>query len=217
MQKKAQESQSVAETKPAAGVAANLTTPPSTATELVGMGGATPSEFAPGDTTGREVYGVAERVRQARAAAGEGPEVPPGQGINTPDSIERGRELLTQGADPEKMMSDFEETKKLSSDDMAVARAHGEKLFQDARDIERKFGTDSTEYAAARKISDAWDVRSKAMQTEWGKTGMAQQGATDIDTGSYTGLSRAFKQDTGQDFTPAQEREAKTKASDVYQ
>ena len=201
---KAQESQSVAETKPAAGVAANLTTPPSTAPELVGMGGATPSEFAPGDTAGRETYGIRQSTREARAAAGEGPEVLPGEGISWKESVERGRELLKQGVDPEKSMAYFESNKRLSSDDMALARAQGEKLFQNARQVERKFGTDSPEYAAARKTADAWDVRSKAMQTESHRVFMAQQGATDIDTGSFTGLSREYQKNTGKEFTPQQ-------------
>jgi hypothetical protein len=69
--------------------------------ELVGMGGAVPSEFNPEGNAARDVYGIAHEVREARARAGQVEEVPRGEGINTPDSIARGRELLKSGADPE--------------------------------------------------------------------------------------------------------------------
>ena len=42
------------------------------------------------------------------------------------------------------------------------------------------------------------------MQTEWHKTGQAQQGETDLDTSSFTGLQRDHKDRTGKDFTPPQ-------------
>jgi hypothetical protein len=156
-----------------------------------------------------DIYGVAERVRAERAAAGQVAPVPRGEGIAAPDSVEHGQELIASGADPQKIMSDFEKTKRLSADDMAVARAHGEKLFQTARKIESQFGTDSPEWRAAFDAGSKWDARSKVMQTEWHKTGQAQQGETDLDTGSFTGLQRAFKESTGKEFTPGQAIKAK--------
>lgn len=177
--------------------------------EIVGMGGAVPSEFGKGDTQGREVYGVAQRVREARAAAGEGPEIEPGKGIGAEESVDRGRELIGNGSDPEKALTDFEATKRLSSDDMALARAKGEELAQTARTVERKYGTESPEFKAAQQALFDWDTRTKPMQTEWHKTGQAQQGETDIDTGSFTGLHREFKKKTGKEFTPKQAKGAK--------
>lgn len=171
---------------------------------MVGMGGATPEEFAPGGAAGMDIYGIAERVRQRRAAAGQTLPVEPGQGISPADSVERGRTLLNKGADPERSLSNFERTKKLSADDMALVRAQGEALFQSARQIESKFGTESEEYVRAFKKASDWDKRSKAMQTEWHKMGQAQQGETDIDTGSFTGLQRAY----GDEFTPKQAKQA---------
>jgi hypothetical protein len=160
-----------------------------------------------------DVYGVAERVREERAKAGQVAPVEPGEGISAPDSVDRGRQLLTSGTDPEQVMADFEKTKALSSDAMAVARAQGEKLAQNARQIEQQYGTDSPEYRAAFKALSDWDVRSKTMQTEWHKTGQAQQGETDLDTGSFTGLQRSYKEDTGKEFTEPQKRAAKKVAA----
>ena len=182
------------------------------ASEPVGMGGATPSEFPPSGNP--DTFGIAARVREQRAQAGRTEPLPPGEGISAPDSVNRGRELLAKNPEAaESSMADFEKTGKLSSDDMALARAKGEQLEQESRKTEENFGTDSDEWRAAFKKMSDWDARSKKMQTEWHKTGMAQQGETDIDTGSFTGLAREFKSQTGKDFTPDQARTAKQKAS----
>jgi len=163
--------------------------------------------------SGDEGYGIAARVRDARAASGEGPAIAPGEGIAAPDSVERGRTLLNQGADPESVLADFEKTKRFSSDDIAVVRAQGEKLAKAAHDAENEHGTDSEQYKTAFDALSKWDERSKALQTEWHKSGQAQQGETDIDTGSFTGLQRAFVADSGRDFTPKEAVAAKDIAS----
>lgn len=51
------------------------------------------------------------------------------------------------------------------------------------------------------------------MQTEWHKAGMAQQGETDIDTGTFFGLHRAYHDQTGKEFTPKQAFQAKRRAN----
>jgi hypothetical protein len=92
---------------------------------------------------------------------------------------------------------------------MAAVRARGEQLAKISREAEDKFGTDSAEFKAAFKAISDFDARSKAMQTEWSKIGMAQQGETELDTGSVTGLQRAHKDATGKDFTPKEAETAK--------
>jgi len=183
--------------------------------EFVGMGGATPAEFESGAGAGREIYGIAHEVREARAKAGVVEPVERGEGITRDEAVERGRQLLNSGADPEAAMKDFETNRKISADGIALARAQGEKLAREARIAERQFGTESKEYEAAYKRSSDWEARSKAMQTEWNRAGMAQQGATDIDTGSFTGLRREFQDQTGKDFNPKQKKEAKEIADKV--
>lgn len=181
-------------------------------------GGAAEAGEIPDTGAGGEKYGVAERVREERAKAGQVEPIPPGEGVSPLESVNRGRALLQ--ADPtsaERLMQQFESTKALSPDAMAVARAHGEALAAKARTIEERFGTDSDEYRAARDALTAWDRRSKAMQTSWHESGQAQQGETDLDTGSFTGLQRAFTQQTGKEFTPSQEKVAKGKADKVKQ
>lgn len=182
------------------------------------MTGAAHISEIPETGVGGEKYGVAERVRQERAKAGQVEPVAPGEGVNTLETIEFGREVIRN--DPtaaERLMSQFETdpARRLSAESMAVARAHGEMLAESARRIEETSGTDSPEYRAARDELSAWDKRSKAMQTEWHKAGMAQQGETDIDTGSFTGLQRAYTQDTGKTFNETQATNAKRIAKGV--
>lgn len=176
---------------------------------IVGLGGATPSELVPG--TGQDIYSIAQAGREARASAGQVAPVKPGEGTTLPDSIEHGRELLGQDATAaDKAIARFEADpeKAVSANGIAVTRAKGEELSLAARRIEEKFGTDSPEYRLAWKSLSDWDARTKPMQTEWQKMGVAQQGATDIDTGSITGLQRAYKENTGQDFNPPQMKKA---------
>jgi hypothetical protein len=181
--------------------------------ELVGLGAAKTGEVSAG--AGADIYGIAQRVREERARAGQVAEVPTGEGISAPDSVERGRQLLQAGGDAEKAVANFEKTNRLSADDMALARAKGEELAQAARSIEEKFGTTTPEYLMAQKALSDWDARTKPMQTEWHKMGRAQQGETDIDTGTFTGLARAYRDSTGKEFTPQQAAEARKIASNV--
>jgi hypothetical protein len=153
---------------------------------------------------GADIYGVAERVRAERARAGQVSPVPTGKGVNPKEAVEWGRELLRNGVDPEKALAEFERTKSLSFDISAVTRAHGEELAKSAGTIEEKFGTDSTAYKVAQKALNDWDARTKPIATEASKIFVSLQGETDLDTGSFTGLQRAYKQATGKDFTPSQ-------------
>jgi hypothetical protein len=182
----------------------------------IGMGGALADEIPEGGNP--DVYGVAQRVREERAKAGQVSPIELGEGINTPDSIERGREILNQDSQAaEKMLSTFEAdpNKSISHNLIAVTRAQGERLSLIARNAEERFGTNSEEFKTAWKALSDWDTRTKAIQTEWSKSGMAQQGATDIDTGSFTGLQRAFKQDSGKEFDAAQSAKAQEIAAKV--
>jgi hypothetical protein len=159
---------------------------------FVGMGAAVPSEFSKAASS-RDVYGIAERVRRLRENAEMTDPTLAGKGIAPEASVERGRKLLKDGVDPEKVMSDFEKTNHTSSDDFAAVRAHGETLARITNRVEENFGTDSPEFRAAYKTESDWASRTKAMQTEWAKQGHAQQGEVDIDTGTFSGLKRAYR------------------------
>lgn len=161
--------------------------------------GAAGKEEIPETGAGGEKYGVAQRIREERAQAGQVAPVEPGQGMSTQQTIAMGRDIVRR--DPEagpRILAAFEADpdKKISTEGIAVARAHGESLAAGARTIEENYGTESPEYRAAKEVLSDWDRRIKAMQTEWHKQGQAQQGETDIDTASFTGLNRGYEQNS---------------------
>jgi hypothetical protein len=166
---------------------------------------------------GQFKYGIAERVREERAKAGQVPSIPPGTGTSPLGLVERGRELLASGQDPEARLQAFEKTNRLNSDDVAIWRAHGEALAKTARDLEDKLGRLSPEWKAADKALAEWDKRTKSPQTESSEIFRAQQGETDIDidTGTFTGIQRAYRDATGKDFNAGQAEEADRRAKAV--
>ncbi len=189
---------------------------PATKEEIVGMGGAIPSEFTEGANP--DVFGIRQETRESMAKAGTAPDIKPGEGISAPDSVERGREILkSDPAAGEKAVALYESNKQISHEGIAAMRAHGERLQFDLRRIEEQFGTDSPEYNAQwEKVSD-WAKRTKPMSTEAHKIFMAHQGETDVDTGSFSGLRKEHLDNTGKDFTPGQANTAKQKASKIKQ
>lgn len=162
-------------------------------------------------------YGIAARVSDARAEHGAIDPIEPGKGVGAEASVEHGRELLKQGSDPQAALDEFIKDKKISADQVALVRAHGETLNKAAYDAEMKFGTDSPEYKAAAKADSDWLKAIKPMQTEWHKIGQAQQGQTEMDTGTFHGVSRAFKESTGREFTEKEAVTAKQKVAKVQE
>lgn len=182
-----------------------------------GMGGAKLGEI-PETGEGGEKYGIAQRVREERAAAGQVDPVEPGRGVDVADSIERGRQINTgDPAAPERFMQQFESDPNGGTSEAMIAslRAHGESLARVARRAEEQFGTDSPEYQSARDALSAWDKRTKPVQTSWGNQGRAQQSWTDLDTGSVAGLERERRRLSDQDFDQSEKDQAGKLAKDV--
>lgn len=182
---------------------------------LTGMGAALEGEVAPG--SGEDIFGIAQHTREAMAQTGRFPYTPPGEGTSAWEQIQRGRQLMREGANPEAALTDFETTRRISADDIVLIRAHMENLYRDARKIESEHGTDSPEYLSAQQELNDWWTRTKPMQTEWHRIGVAQQGQTDVDTGDLVSLERAHQDATGQGFTPDQTAEATELAQTVRQ
>lgn len=175
-------------------------------------GGEPPAPGNPDDLPfGQLPVGIAHDLRVDRARTEFNITNPErGQGINISDSIERGKELIKAGVDPEKVAADFKADKRLSHDDMAVVRARYNELVHATDQAVEKFGKDSQQAKKAAKLENEWyDNSVKPMQTESSKIFTAQQSAVDLDTGSITSFKRAFKESTGKDLTPEQEKNAK--------
>lgn len=156
--------------------------------------------------------GIAHRVSES-----EGMAAPRGEGIGAEESVQKGRELLSKGADPEKVVEDFnnDPEKRISANGIAVVRAHNEALKQNWKKVSDVFGENSPEEKAAWEAVKAWKAKIKPMQTEWSKQGMAQQGETEIDTGTFIGLREAYHDATGKEFTLEQAKKAKKLSSEA--
>jgi hypothetical protein len=168
----------------------------------------------PERATGSEhdLTGIAQRVREQRAAEGKTVPIEPGIGVNTEESINLGRKLLREGKDPYKMIDEFNKTGKVSYEDMAVARVHEMDLAKEAQDAwDQVKPADQSTFENYLKVQNKlaeWDKATKPMQTEWSKIGRAQQGATEVDTGNLVSMESDYTKATGKPFTPRQRKEA---------
>ena len=169
-----------------------------------------PQEPNPNDLPfGHLDTGISHDAQVARTKADLDVEPPQrGEGITTEESIQRGKDLLKEGADVDKIVSDFKSNNKVSSDDMAVVRARYNELADKTNKAYDKYGKDSDEAKKAlNEERQFYNDAVKPMQTEWSKIGMAQQGRVDLDTGSVTSISRAFEERNGVEPTEAQKEE----------
>lgn len=162
--------------------------------------------------TGRtsETVGIAHGSVTKRAT--EAPILPPerGQGVTVEEAVQHGRNLLAMGEDADKAAKEFQADKKISYDALSLVRAKHAELAKATNEAADKFGDNSPQAKEAGKIESQWYKEVvKPMQTEWSKIGQTQQGETDIDTGTVTGLRRAYQEQTGKDFTPEQAAKAK--------
>ncbi len=154
--------------------------------------------------------GIAHAVQEERATE-LGKESPQrGEGITAEEAIQKGKDLISEGTDANKVAEEFKKDGKISADALSIVRAKHEELTKDTNKAIDQFGENSKEAKEAFDKENTWykDV-VKPMQTEWHKIGMTQQGTIDIDTGSFIGLKRSFQQETGKDFTTKQTQEAK--------
>ena len=153
-----------------------------------------------GDTTG-----IAARITN----------IEPGEGIAPEASVQRGRELLNSGKDPQGAIDRFKETGAIKADDIALARAQEEELAKAASRAADKHGIDSPEYKQAAAVQQDWREQIKPMQTEWARAGSAMQGETELDTGSFHALREEFQKNAGRDFTPQEAQKAQQIAQGV--
>jgi hypothetical protein len=165
-----------------------------------------PDEFSDEDnrTTGISQESLS---KTASKLGSEAPER--GEGISPEEGVSRGRELLSKGEDPNKILDEFKKDNKISADAVALVRAQHEKLMKDVYSAADKYGISSEQYKIAKDEALKWakDV-VKPMATEWHKVGQTFQGETDIDTGSFVGLNIAFQEAYGHDFSSKQAKEA---------
>jgi hypothetical protein len=156
-----------------------------------------------------QLSGIAQRIREQRADVTSMKASEIGQGYSPEEEISRGKDLIKQGIDPDQVISDFKKDKKISDDTMSVVRVKADQLAHETNLIADEKGIDSPEYKEALKKEEDFLNEVKPMQTLWSNIGKAQMGGTEIDTGTFNGLRRAFKEKSGKEFTEDQSTVAK--------
>lgn len=153
--------------------------------------------------------GIAQRIHDIRFDEGKIGEIKPGEGVSAAEMVQRGRDLTAQGVDPVAVAATFAREGKISGDGLAVVRAEMERLSRETNKAEEAWRAKPDDPVAKLSYDVAWKHETewaqkvvKPMQTEWHKAGMVQQGETDIDTGTFSGLRRAVQAERGRDVTP---------------
>lgn len=174
------------------------------------------AETAPSEERPRITSGPSHRVLTKLAEDLGFAEPLKGEVLSSKEYVEIGQELLKSGADPEKIRADFEKDNIVNAEMIAVARAHQEVLVKEAENARREFGKDSPEFKeAVAKVEEWVNNVTKPMASEWGRSGRALQGETEVDTGSFVDMERAFEAKTGKKFTPEQEKKAEEYSNEV--
>lgn len=168
------------------------------------------SDELPFGPRGGGSIGISHESQERRSSELSDESTQRGQGVSAEETVQHGRLLLEEGKDPQKAADEFKRDGKISYDAISLVRAKNEELARATNKAIDDFGENSKEAKAAIEKEGQWRREVvKPMQTEWHKIGQAQQGETDIDTGSFIGLKRAFQNETGKDFSSKQAEEAK--------
>lgn len=132
-----------------------------------------------------------------------------GEEMDAKTQLDRGRLLLSEGANPEGIAKDFIESgkEKVSADEISVARAHQESLHMIADKALTDFGKNSEQYKETLNKVNQWEKDVlKPMGTVFHKIGVSLQGETDLDTGSFTAVKKHVESITEKPLTPDQEK-----------
>ena len=161
-----------------------------------------------------KIVGPSARLMKEAEARGEIIAPPSQEGVSPKERLSRGQNLIARGADPEQVLSNFENTKRFSTDDQDIVDAKAFELSQNAERASRK-GINSPEYIAARKAHQEWIDRSQSMSSQAGSALSNLRGGNDIDTGTFYGMQDSFYKRTKKNFTLTQAESAKKLSNEV--
>ena len=175
-------------------------------------------EKAPESPETGKTAGIAHRVSEA-----QGMEAPRGKGINIEETLDETRKSYTPEA-AEDAMKAFEADPEGSHSTkmIAMVRIHDEALTRAANEAAETFGDNSPEEQAATRALEDWKARVKKIQTASSDAFRIQQGETEIDTGTFRGMTRAVRESTkdeanpqGKEVTEAQKEKIKQHVASV--
>ncbi len=156
----------------------------------------TPKTGTSGGQSKTSTVGISQEMLDKRGLG-----ITSGTGASPEQMLKRGR-LIEHEADSR--MAFWDKHKRVNGDDIAAFRARDEKLERGANfafeDLEnaRKSGAAAPEiarlekdYNSAKAAVKKWAERLKPAETEWQRMGSAMQGKVELDTGSWSAMSRA--------------------------
>lgn len=166
------------------------------------------------------VGGISHNIREAKAGERGSPPEERGEVRSRQQLVDRGKELLKNGANPDEVIAQFHaDNKKISSDTVGVVRAKLEELQLATFRAKKAFGEDSPQFKEAKAAEDSFAVASKPMQTAWSEIGLTQQGQTDLTTGDVSDSERMEQIITtarpGERFTNNEREKAEKLSGDV--
>jgi hypothetical protein len=165
---------------------------------------------------GPRTTGIAQRIHEERGSG-----VQPGEGMGPEDAVNLGRADLKAGADPHAIAAKIDRSEAITARETGILRAHVEELSkassraQDAVDLQPTNPVLRRAANEAFAAETAFRKRIKPAATEWQRVGATMQGATDIDTGSFTALRRMVNEEKGRDIKPHEEPRLRQAASKV--
>ena len=146
--------------------------------------------------------GIRHETLQAIAKKYGLPEIPRGPGTSTKEMVEFGQEAIKHGADPEAHLQAALGRGPVSGfslkESAAVVRAHLEHLQSEVN----RLGDEAEDHHQLKGLAESakskyqdFAEKSKEIGTEvFHGVGMTMQGETDIDTGSFTAVRRAYQE-----------------------
>lgn len=132
-----------------------------------------------------------------------------GEYIDPKEQLERGKLLVKNGADAKEVEKEFLRVgkKKVSADEISVARAYQQELIKKIDRLSDENKKDTTEYEDIKNELERWNSEVlKPMGAVFHETGSSLQGVTDIDTGSFHSVKRAFEDKQGRKVSKEQEK-----------
>lgn len=124
--------------------------------------------------------------------------------LSNEEQANRGRKLIENGADPIGIAEKFKEDKLVNADNISVVRAHLENLVNEADAI--GYGNPGYD-EAINKVNDWTNNVLKPMATESGATLAAHAGERDLDTGSFTAVSKRLSDIVDRELTNKERKE----------
>jgi len=138
------------------------------------------------------------------------PKIERGTVLKPEEYAARGRKLVDGGIDPESVRGNVNNP---TPDEISIARAHLIDLDNNLDAVGKEFGIDSQEYKDAKAKVDDWARNVvKIQNTTFAERGTAMQGVTDLDTGSFSSVSRKLEDNLGRPLTPKEQEAVQKKA-----